>query len=128
MVMKYEISEERLFKLLDKIIISHYGEPIKMVVDPSTEKYLHFIKISDDEKKVSGSKRVPRMFERNSWGMLFINDRLLYKKIMLLLGITSSEASEIILRYFEYKFGTYFKKVYLDFTEDDNWDGDDDEN
>ena len=128
MGMKYEISEERLFKLLDKIIISHYGEPIRMVIDPDTEKYLHFIKISDDEKKVGDPKRVPRMFERNSWGMLFINDQRLYNKIMSVLGVTSSEASRIILRYFEYKFGTYFKKVYLDFTEDDYWDDNDDEN
>ena len=112
--MNYTIPHERLIKLINKVFLSHYsGRLIKISGD--TSEYLFFL--PEDIAKNYDNRTSINLppFERNTWGNLFINDNQIVNKIQGVFGLDFDESLELILLYFRETYGTYFKKVTVDF-------------
>lgn len=109
--MKYIVSENKIFSIIDKIILDKHGSSLKMYND---DEYLYFYPSNREVKKGNNEP-----FERNSWGRLWINDYDTYKDIKGLLGLNHEEAKEIIRNYFSTKYDIQIKDVSSE--SDDAW-------
>ena len=119
--MKYLITENKLYSIIDKIISQKYGAPLIMVRrdenDGHDPEYLYFFGInqnqenfnSDDYNDYDDTDYPP--FSRNSWGMLFNQDVELYGNIKNLLGIDRVECNDILANYFRDKYDIYIKGI-----------------
>ena len=101
--MRYIIKENRISDVIDLLIKERYGEPLEMEED---DDYLYFY--SPSNKRGKGNNEP---FERNAWGMLWVNDYILYKKIRNFLGLKNKEVKEYLKQYFEEKYGVKIKDV-----------------
>lgn len=101
--MKYIITENRLIGLVEKLFDERYGTPLNMSED---DDYLYF--------RVPGLDPENRPFDRNAWGMLWVNDYIIYKRIKSLLGLNNEETKDLIKNFFENKYSIKIKKLALE--------------
>jgi len=116
--MKYIITESKLYSIIDKIISQEYGAPLKMQRGPINygldPEYIRFFGVNQDRQKYysddyGDEDRPP--FERNPWGMLWVNNTNLYNNIKNILGIDTEECNELIINYFKEKYNITIKKI-----------------
>jgi hypothetical protein len=116
--MKYIITESKLYPIIDKIISQEYGAPLKMQRGPINygldPEYIRFFGVNQDRQKYysddyGDEDRPP--FERNPWGMLWVNNTNLYNNIKNILGIDTEECNELIINYFKEKYNIIIKKI-----------------
>ena len=103
--MKIEINENQLLSLIDRIIIDHYGQ--ELVMDKTDGDYIKFTIPGIVDK--DGDEEM--LFHKNYWGMLWINDTKIVKKIRDLFGFDSDDIREYLKKYFESKYGIKIKEV-----------------
>jgi hypothetical protein len=114
--MKYILSESKFNSIINKIFNSHYNESLIKYQDD--EGYLLFIPESEITPYLNKNiKKLPdhlynnSKFERNLWGMLWVNDIDLIEKIISILSISEEETKIILLDYFEDKYDIRIKNV-----------------
>ena len=116
--MKYIITESKLYSIIDEIISQEYGAPLKMQRGPINygldPEYIRFFGVNQDRQKYysddyGDEDRPP--FERNPWGMLWVNNTNLYNNIKNILGIDTEECNELIINYFKEKYNITIKKI-----------------
>jgi hypothetical protein len=116
--MKYIITESKLYSIIDEIISQEYGAPLKMQRGPINygldPEYIRFFGVNQDRQKYysddyGDEDRPP--FERNPWGMLWVNNTNLYNNIKNILGIDTEECNELIINYFKEKYNIIIKKI-----------------
>lgn len=108
--MDIKLSEDRLFKLINRVILNHYGQDF--VVDKKIEgdsEYVYFtipgLVYNDGTDKL--------MFHKNFWGLLWVEDWDLYNKIKEVFGFDDDTAKEYIRKYFEKKYDIKIKGVKI---------------
>jgi hypothetical protein len=108
--MDYEITEGQLLSLLNRIIIKHYGQGL--VMNKTDGDYIKFTIPGIVDK--DGDEQM--LFHKNYWGLLWINDMEIVKKIKDLFGFDEDEIKYYLRKYFETKYNIEIKKVSLPYT------------
>jgi hypothetical protein len=108
--MDYEITEGQLLSLLNRIIIKHYGQGL--VMNKTDGDYIKFTIPGIVDK--DGDEQM--LFHKNYWGLLWINDMEIVKKIKDLFGFDEDEIKYYLCKYFETKYNIEIKKVSLPYT------------
>jgi hypothetical protein len=106
--MKYIIKENRLFNLVENLMVDRYGAPLKM--EETNEGYLYFHP-SNREVRINGDEP----FSRNTWGRLWVNDIIFYRKMKDLVGLKNREIRDLLKKFFEDKFGIKIRDVVEDY-------------
>lgn len=97
--MKYIITENRLYNLVDKFFIKRYGGLLRKEVN--NEDYTYFYDLENGKP-----------FEMNMGGTLWVGDYILYKQIRSILGFdTSKEVDEFFKNYFNDRYDVDVKRV-----------------
>lgn len=105
--MNIEINEKQLYKLINRIIINHYGHDL--VMKETDGGYLKFIIPGIVDR--DGNEEM--LFHKNYWGMLWVNDVELVEKIKSMFGFDENEIKEFLSKYFEYKYNIVVKQVSI---------------
>jgi hypothetical protein len=103
--MDYEITEGQLLSLINRVIVKKYGQ--ELVMDKTDGDYMKFTIPGIVDK--DGDEQM--LFHKNYWGMLWINDTEITKKIRDLFGFDGDEIKKYIKKYFETKYGIKIKSV-----------------
>lgn len=111
--MKYEITEPQLFSLINRVIVKHYGQ--ELVVDKTYDEDTEYAKFTIPGIVDKDGDDV-LLFHKNYWGLLWVNDRVITKKIQGLFGFDDDEIKEYLRKYFEVKYDIKIKSVAFPYT------------
>jgi len=111
------LSENNIIKLIDKIIVYHYGE----LLDFTDFKLMfYFFKKSlideffNDKNTIDVSMMMlgdSSPFEVNRFGTIFVNDIEFFNLVRSVLGINDNVTGEVLLNYFKHKFNIDLKRI-----------------
>ena len=108
--MNIKLSEDRLFKLINRVIVNHYGQDLvvdKTIDGDSDAVYFTIPGIVDDD----GDDKL--MFHKNFWGLLWAEDWDLVNKIKDIFGFDDDTIKECLHKYFEKKYDINIEGVKI---------------
>jgi hypothetical protein len=104
--MNYEITENQLLSLINRVIVKSYGQ--ELVMNKTDGDYYIKFTIPGIVDK-DGDEEI--LFYKNYWGILWINDTEIVKKIRGLFGFDGDEIKKYLIKYFETKYDIKIKNV-----------------